>query len=193
MWGQVRAAQSISRDTLGAMSLQNLESADLTGISTQTEIAQAGADFMGLSWGLGFGYSFGEEDFIEGAEIANGIVRVTDDKTNQARVLLEFHRFFWCNDKQRSVERGCGPFVALAATSDDVLKGVGVGFMWGWKSKDPTRSEGFSIGIGAILDNDVKSLADGFEENQPPPPGETVVRFKNEARWSGLVFVTRTF
>ena len=192
-FAQARAVQSRSNNMVGAIALQNLDSTVMADVRLQAEAAQAGANFMGLSWGLGFGYSIGGDDIIESAEIVNGVVRATDDRTDQARVLLEFHRFFWCNNKNRSVESGCGPFVALAASSDDILKGVGVGFMWGWKSKDPSASEGFSVGIGAILDNDVKSLADGFSENAPPPPGETVVRFKKEARWSGLLFVTRTF
>ena len=192
-FSQVQVAQSQTGNMVAANAITNLQSAVLTEASLQLESAEAAESFMGLSWGLGFGYSIATDDIIESAEIVNGVVRATDDRTKQARLLLEFHRFFWCNDKQRSVERGCGPFVAIAASSDDILQGVGVGFMWGWKSKNATDSAGFSVGIGAILDNDVKSLADGFAENQPPPPGETEVRFKKEARWSGLLFVTRTF
>jgi hypothetical protein len=82
--------------------------------------------------------------------------------------------------------------VAVAATEDEVLSGVGIGLMYGRKSK-AADTDGFSIGLGVILDGKVKDLADGFEENQPPPPGETQVRFEEKARWSALLFVTRTF
>lgn len=64
--------------------------------------------------------------------------------------------------------------------------------MYGFKAK-PSDPDGFSIGIGAILDADVKDLADGFKENQPVPEGETIIRYKSESRWSALIFFTRTF
>ncbi|MGH8222298.1 MAG: hypothetical protein ACREQZ_04925, partial [Woeseiaceae bacterium] len=84
-------------------------------------------------------------------------------------------------------------FLAVAAGTGDTVLGVGLGWMWGLKSNDPEDSEGFSIGIGVILDDDVKALGDGFEENQPPPPGETAVRFEEKSRPAALLFVTRTF
>jgi hypothetical protein len=39
----------------------------------------------------------------------------------------------------------------------------------------------------------VKSLAGGFEEGAPLPPGEMAIRFEERSRWSTLLFVTRTF
>ena len=154
--------------------------------------ADSEVDFLGLSWGLGFGFSFSSDDAIDDADIVDGVVRVKSNKKQQPRAILEFHKFLWCNEKMTIGTRGCGPFVAVAATQDDVLSGVGVGFMYGLKAK-PSDSDGFSIGIGAILDGDVKDLADGFKKNQAPPGGETSVRYETESRWSALVFVTRTF
>jgi len=154
--------------------------------------ANSETDFMGLSWGLGFGFSFGFDDAIDDAEIVNNVVRVKSEKKQQPRALLEFHRYLWCNKKNTVGTRGCGPFVAISATQDKVLSGVGMGFMYGLKAK-ATDSDGFSVGFGAILDGKVKDLADGFKENEAPPAGETQVRFKEKARWSGLLFVTRTF
>lgn len=154
--------------------------------------AQSEVDFMGLSWGLGFGFSFGADDAVDGAVIVDGKVRVTSEKKQQPRALLEFHKFFWANDHGRSGSHGLGPFIAVAATQDKALSGVGMGLMYGVKPK-ATESEGFSIGAGAILDGKVKDLADGFRRNEPPPPGETEVRFEEKARWAALLFVTRTF
>lgn len=153
---------------------------------------QSSIDFMGLTWGVGFGYSFSSDEAIDDAEIVNGVVRVKSNKKEQPRLVLEFHKYFWFNDGRKDGTRGLGPFVAVAATQDDLLSGVGIGFMYGLKAKQ-SDPEGFSIGIGAILDADVKDLADGFSENAPPPGGETTVRFKQESRWSALLFVTRTF
>jgi hypothetical protein len=106
--------------------------------------------------------------------------------------VLEFHRYFWCNDDRKQLDRGCGPFVAVAASDEDVLAGIGIGFMYGRKSS-PDDTEGFSVGIGVILDGNVKDLADGFKENAPPPGTETAVRFEEKSRWSALIIVTRTF
>lgn len=154
--------------------------------------AQAEEEFLGLKWGIGLGFSTSRSDAVNDAEIVNGVVRVKSELKQQPRAVFEFHKYFWCNNSGKDGTRGCGPFVAAAATEDKILSGVGLGFMYGMKSTaaDPT---GFSIGIGAILDGKVKDLADGFKANEPPPNGETSVRYKEKARWSTLVFVTRTF
>jgi hypothetical protein len=154
--------------------------------------ARTANEFMGLSWGIGFGYSFGEDEAIDDAEIVDGVVRVKSRKKDQPRAVLEFHRYFWCNDGRKQLDRGCGLFVAVAASDEDVLAGVGIGFMYGRKSS-PDDTEGFSVGVGVILDGNVKDLADGFKENAPPPGTETAVRFEEKSRWSALIIVTRTF
>ena len=59
---------------------------------------------MGLKWGVGLGHSFGDEDFIGQAELVDDVIRLTDDKTDQARVLLEFHKYFWRNNQNKSAE-----------------------------------------------------------------------------------------
>lgn len=153
----------------------------------------AQANFLGLNWGLGFGYSFANDDVIEEATIVNGVVRSSKDKSRQVRLVLEYHKYFWCNRKKTTAKWGCGPFLAVAADEDDLLSGVAVGFMFGRRSKQAKAGEGFSVAIGAIVDADVKSLADGFEENAPPPAGETAVRFEEKSRSSAILFFTRTF
>lgn len=150
-------------------------------------------DFMGLSWGLGFGYSFATSGKrIDAASIVNGVVRAESSNKDQPRAILEFHKYFWCNKGRTIGTRGCGPFVGVAATQDDVLSGVAMGLMYGMKIRE-SDPDGFSIGVGAILDDDVKDLGSGFKNGEAPPAGETAVRFRSKARWSGLVFVTRTF
>ncbi len=186
--------QMAGTDNFAAMAaFQSMEANALAEAQDQDDRNQADESFLGLKWGVGLGYSFGDEDFIEQAELVDGVIRVTDDQTDQARVLLEFHKYFWCNNQHKSAETGCGPFVAVAASSDDLLKGVGIGFMYGWRGHDEKASDGFSVGIGAILDNDVRSLADGFDANQPLPSGETEIRYETKSRWSAILFVTRTF
>jgi hypothetical protein len=156
------------------------------------DIKESEQDFMGMKWSLGFGMSYSEDDVVDDAQIVNGVVRAKSAKQELPRVVLEYHKIFWCNKGGKEGTRGCGPFIAVSATQDKVLSGVGVGLFYAMKTK-PTDAEGYVIGLGGILDGKVRSLADGFEENQPPPAGETEVRYKEEARWSALLFVSRTF
>lgn len=146
-------------------------------------------EFMGLNWGLGFGWSFSDSDIIVEAEVVNGVVHATKNIQQQPRIVLEFHKYFWCKS---SLLYGCGPFVAVSATESNLLSGVGIGLMFGARNTK-ADTEGFSIGVGAIMDGDVTSLANGFTDGQPLPPGETEIRYISESRWSALVFVTRTF
>ena len=154
--------------------------------------AESEENFLGLTWGVGLGYSFGRDRSIDDAESVGGVVRVKSELKQQPRALMEFHKYFWCNSGGTDGTRGCGPFVAVAATSEKVLSGVGLGFMYGMKSRE-ADSEGFSIGLGVVLDAKVKDLADGFKPNEAPPTGETAVRYTTKSRWSTLLFVTRTF
>jgi len=78
------------------------------------------------------------------------------------------------------------------ASDSKVLSGVGLGVMYGLKTA-PSDTEGFSIGLGAVLDADVKGLGDGFKLKEAPPAGETSIRFITKSRWSMVLFVTRTF
>jgi hypothetical protein len=180
-----------------SVSIQSREAIQpLVASAEETEReATSQENFMGLNWGVGFGYSFSSSKAVDQASIVNGIVRVESERKQLPRAFLEFHKYLWCNKDRSDRElgtRGCGPFLAVSATEQKVLSGVGMGFMYGRKAK-ATDSDGFSIGIGVMLDGKVKDLADGFEENQAPPAGETQVRFKEKSRWSGMLFVTRTF
>ncbi|GEM_PF-5033208 len=148
--------------------------------------------FMGLTWGVGFGFSFGGGARIDSADIDSaGIVRATSDKKQLPRAILEFHEYIF-DGKYKENLLGTGPFVAVSSSDQKVLSGVAVGWMAGIKP-DTKDSSGYSIGVGAILDAAVKDLATGFEDGKAAPAGETAARFKSESKWSAIVFVTRTF
>ena len=87
---------------------------------------------------------------------------------------------------------GIGPFFGLAA-ANDTIEAFALGVMFGWKEKTDDSAAGFSVGVGAVLDREVKTLAKGFTEGKPPPAGETAVVFEKRSKWSPLVFFTRTF
>jgi hypothetical protein len=171
-------------------------------IAETGEQANAQNEFLGLNWGVGIGASHLFDDAIDEAAVVNGVVRVTKEKRTEPRVLLEFHRFFFSKEaggekpgvNGNPIKTGHGPFVALAAKSDDVLAGVAAGWMWGWKdSRLPASDNAFTVGIGVILDSDVKDLADGFREGQPLPEGESDIRYEEKSRAGVVLLFTRTF
>ena len=151
--------------------------------------------FQGISFGVGVGVSFSDDDIISSAEIdASNLIVATKDETTQPRVILESHYYGWCKTAKCNAGKfGIGPYFGIVAKDDNLISAFSTGVMFGWKdSRDPS-SAGFSLGIGAILDADVQSLADGYEEGQPLPPGETSIRFKTESKWGAILFFTRTF
>jgi hypothetical protein len=154
-------------------------------------------DFLGWSWGVGFGVGVADHDRVDQADIVNNVVRVSKDSSQQARAFLEYHWFpeRWQGESARAADdtivRGHGPFVAVSSRDDKLLSGVGVGWMFAFRDKN--KSEGFGIALGAILDNDVPNLADGFEDGQPPPNGETAIRMESKSRVSYVLFFTRSF
>jgi hypothetical protein len=152
-------------------------------------------DFMGLNFGVGFGLSHSDDDIISEAEVgADGNIRATKTQTQEPRVILESHYYGWCHtDACNKGARGLGPFFGIVAKDDKLISGFALGGMFGWKNPKDDKSDGFSIGLGAMLDSDVTSLAEGFKEGKPLPAGETAVKFEEKSRWAALIYFTRTF
>lgn len=149
--------------------------------------------FLGQNFGIGFGISFYDDEIVDDADIINGVVVAKSKKKEEARVLLEFHALIACNNNRKSADFGCGPFAAIAAKDNDILGGVGLGWLWSWRNKSTNNGTGFSVGIGAIVDNDVKDLADGFKVGLEPPQGETSIRYTDETKVSYLLFISNSF
>jgi hypothetical protein len=182
----VQQSAFLSREQLAALRL---------GVQDVAEDARGQIDFMDMSWGVGVGYSHGFDDIVDSAEIRDGVVRVTKDLTEQPRVVLEFHSYRWCHRKGtdgKPIETGCGPFAAVAASGDQIA-GVGAGWMYGWRTGTGEKAEGWSVGIGVILDSGGKELGPGYNEGQPPPDGAQDVFLKEKSVLSALIFFTRTF
>jgi hypothetical protein len=158
----------------------------------RAKIAESESEFLGLKWGIGLGLSRAWASTVDEAEVSGGIVRATSERSELPRVVLEYHKYLWCNKGGRVGTRGCGPFVAAAATDKKFLSGVGLGLMYGVKAR-AEESEGFSVGLGAILDGSVKSLGEGVVVNAAPPSGESAVRYETRGRWATLLFVSRSF
>lgn len=181
--------------------MSHLYEADTSGVAagTLTEAVKVGSgekEFIGLQWGIGIGISHGFHEAVDDAAVVNGVVRVNRDNSTRPRLILEFHRFFNHPDPAmgKSITHGNGPFVAVAASEDDALSAVGAGWMWGWKDSTlPTDANAFTLGVGVVVDLNVKTLGDGIRANQPLPEGETEVRFKEKSRPSLMLVFTRTF
>lgn len=188
---------------LDAQSIQPVQilAADAIEAAVRAETAALGNDvkgqndFLGLRLGVGVGISHSWDDVIPEAVLGpGGVVVATKDNTTLPRVILESHYYGWSRGKTDGPRlRGIGPYFGIVAKSEKLISAFSLGLMVGWKDKTPGDPQGFSIGIGAVLDDDVKSLAKGFEEGKPLPAGETEIRFVEKSRWSGILFFTRTF
>jgi hypothetical protein len=157
------------------------------------EVQQSRTDFAALGFGIAVGYSFGlGGDRVESAEVVNNIVRVSEDNTDEARVLSEAHWFFtpWGYDI------GIGPYASISTSqSSEGIGSFGLGLMIGFRDKSNQSSKSWNIGVGIIFDSDVKVLGDGISENAPLPPGENpdTVRLKEESKPALVVLVSRGF
>jgi len=137
---------------------------------------------------------------IDEAAVVNGKIVVTQQNTNAARLMFEYHQLFTTNvltSKGRAAARrqllqceanpidcpmyGVGPFLALQTSQDDLIASVGLGIMMGIRN-DPRKNTSFNIGIGVQWDSKVKELADGFKAGQPLPAGEKDIRFKESGK-----------
>lgn len=183
----------------GMEAAETLRKAELTRVLA-AQVAQSGeareseSEFLGLEWGIGVGISRSFGDAVDSAQVVNGIVRVERDNSLKPRVLLEFHRFLRHPDpRDGAITRGSGPFVAVAA-SEESIAAVGGGWMWGWKDRQlPADANAFTLGVGVVVDLNVKTLGDDIHENRPLPEGETEVRFKERSRPSLMLIFTRSF
>lgn len=155
----------------------------------QTENAKKDALFADNNFGIGFAISFPSKKTVDNADIVNDVVVASSIRKNQARVILEFHTLEWYVTETS----GFGPFAALVSEEDNAISGIGLGVLWSKKSLAKDDNSAFSIGIGAILDNEVKDLADGFEVGKAPPTGETSVRYTTESQTSLMIFVSNNF
>ena len=182
------------------------------GGSSDAEVMEAKAEeqqaanreFLGIRFGIAFGLAatVGADDRVEEAEVVEGVVRVNKTTNHQARVLLETH-YFWrlqdekvpilVNGKPQDIDVadiGIGPFVAIQSSGDEILEAIGMGLMVGFR-RDARSS--FNLGGGILLDPAVKTLGDDIRPDKPLPPGESVIRFKEEPRWGLLVLASFSF
>lgn len=151
--------------------------------------------------------------------VTGQVVRVNKSNNDIPHVMLEGHYLFtndsvlrmpWCDstacvdaevegspcwmcsggiDPQRI---GAGPFVGLQP-GEDFIDAVGGGLMLGVRADAIRDGDGFQLGVGYFADPNTRVLGDGFSENQPPPPGETQVRYKDVTKSGVMVLMSYGF
>lgn len=166
-------------------------------LSTTESFAQNGSsetperEFAGINFGIGISltHDTGSNDRVESAILdGNGIVRVSKDQNDIARVMLETHYFFEPDKGGRSFlgltpagTWGHGPFVALQPGTDEIIEAIGIGWMFGFR-RNPTGSESWNLGFGVVVDPSVRILGDGVRENRVLPANEEQIRFKETSQ-----------
>jgi hypothetical protein len=180
-----------SLGTVDAVYVPILQHADI-----YTKQAASDNQFMGQSFGVGVGVSFGKSRVVSAEVGGDGNIRATKTVKQQPRAILEAHHYVrsWCLNQGdcNAGKRGLGPFFALAAT-DDTISAVGFGITHGWRTGTGTETSGITMSVGVVLDADVEELAPGFEVGKPLPAGETVPKIVKRSRWSPLLMFTKTF
>lgn len=165
------------------------------GAQKSVDTTGAEASFMGISFGVGLGVSYsGSKRVSEGEVGADGNIRAVKSETEEPRVIFESHYYGWCTTERcKKGQFGIGPFFGIVAKDDKLISAIAAGVMVGWKGGVATDANGFSIGLGIIVDSDVTSLAPGFEVGKPLPAGEATVKYETKSRSGALLFFTRTF
>lgn len=168
--------------------------------SASNTVAQR--QFAGLNFGVGISltHDLGKTDRVESASVVNGVVRVDNENNDIARIMLESHYFFTpkkqfrLNPNMAANQWGWGPFVALQPGTDEIIEAVALGVMWGFKRNDnPKDTSSWNIGIGAVVDPNVRVLGDGIEEGKPLPSGETEIRYKEKSQGGVLILTSFSF
>jgi len=172
----------------------------------------ANASKLPLSYfGVGIGAISGRgRERVSEAAIVNGKVIVTASANLSLGPVLEAHALIFQVSNLWGVrdtkghlyvtsERPCraaaefptiahGPFTMLRVGDNDVVKSLGVGWMMGFRLKQSDAS--LNIGLAYTLENNVKTLAKGFEDGQALPAGETAIRFRTGSGSAGALIIS---
>ncbi len=157
----------------------------------ETTAVSTNKSMGGIKYGIGIALSYdiiGDDRVVTASRDENGIVRVSDEQTFPARIVLESHYFF----PAASGKWGHGPFVAVQPGSERVIEAVGGGWLFGFL-KDKVSGESWNIGVGALVTPSVRVLGDSITANSPLPANETTIRYKYQSQIGGFAMISFTF
>jgi hypothetical protein len=179
-------------------------------------------EWGGLGWGIGIATNFDIGGKRVGtAELTNNIVRIKDASSNvNVSFVLEAHYFLRDYTLALGGPTSCkaggtnyvyinctelahGPFVAVevgggsAGTpkADGLITAFAMGWMVGLRhpASSPDNKSSWNFGVGLRVTPNSQILGDGIIANQPLPPGETVIRYKNEPRYGVTLLSSFSF
>ncbi len=186
-------------------------SAAAPGVATPAQIATE--DAVSALGGFGFGLGLdmvtdvGTHERVKAAALdSGGILRVTDDDNTRVGLMLETHYFFvhdsekmHRNREDRRFVWGHGPFVC-AQTGDNIIQGVGLGYMVGFKR--PTVAgqpnfisnaiNSFNLGVAYFVEPDVQVLGDGLVPGMKLNSADQI-RFRNTTQRGIAVVFSAAF
>lgn len=125
--------------------------------------------FKGLKWGVALVYSSEKGGVGDVVKDSNNIVRVKKENQAAARGAFELHYFF---PTKTNPSFGWGPFVSLNTKPVDNLSGgnffssVGAGLMVGVDAFSGVEGSSINLGLGYLIDTEVKELAPGVAAGQ---------------------------
>jgi len=140
-----------------------------------------------LCFGLGV-VGIPSNRLAKNAQVVNGVVRVADQTSTTASILLESHYFFADETRPRF---GHGPFVAIRSggTSNQIIDSIGLGYMVGWRY-DKKSNSSWNIGAGLSVTPSAQVLGDGITKNAPLPAGETEARLQQKTLLGYMILVS---
>jgi hypothetical protein len=138
------------------------------------------------------------DDRIADAAVVNGKIVILSDENLTLGPVLEAHALSFTIDNVWAVKdskgqtyvtntKPCdaagefptiahGPFVVTRVGDNEIVKSLGVGWMFGFRIRQTDTS--LNVGLAYTLETNVKRLADGFEEGNALPTGESAIRFR---------------
>lgn len=174
-----------------------------------------GKDNPLTNFGVGIGAVFGGPGGgpVTDASIgADKRVHIDKQQNAEARLILEYHVWLatereppmlvqavhavfkdwdWFKKEtwHTNVISGGLQFVVLTDTGNAKVDGFGGGYIMGVRKKGK-EDQSWNLGIGAVLQNDYQQLGSGFTDGQPPPAGETAIRYKDRSALRGYVMAS---
>jgi hypothetical protein len=158
--------------------------------SSENSKVQPAAPNFGV-WSVGIAALSYRHAIVNDASVQNGILRVSDSQTVQAKFILTMHWYFQndpaqaghaneaahCTVNFAGACTGLHAAVALGENQglDMIGGGVSVGF---GQHTDNVQVQNHNVNIGFGRAFHVKMLGDGMVEGAALPAGETQVRFK---------------
>jgi hypothetical protein len=170
-----------------------------------TSTFQDKLDSLGFSGGVGAVFMRGSPEVENAAVDSGGILRVDFKSKDRLGGILEAHHLFTnlVGDpaakiaKIQNAVRGQRPedifdfspgIMVGAELGENAIRSLGIGVIFSWRrfhlegDGKLTQKVAFNLGAMLLIEQNVKTLADGFRDGSPLPTGQTAVRFKEESR-----------